>query len=67
MSHFAREELLLVDWNSVRMLSIDQHIVHIVTEKDGARNFVFESEDAARQALDQWMRNAQQRQAGNSS
>ena len=67
MSHFAREELLLVDWNSVRMLSIDRHTVHIVTEKDGARNFVFESEDAARQALDQWMRNAQQRQAGNSS
>ncbi|HEX7862478.1 MAG TPA: hypothetical protein VF773_19225 [Verrucomicrobiae bacterium] len=64
MSQFAREELLLVDWNSVRMLSIDARTVHIVTEKDGARSFVFESEDAARQALDEWMINAQQRLGG---
>ena len=64
MSQFARQDLLLVDWNSVRMLSIDRQTVHIVTEKDGARSFVFESEDAARQALDEWMLNAQQRQDG---
>ena len=67
MSQFAREELMLVDWNSVRMLSIDGRTVHIVTEKDGARSFVFESEDAARRGLDEWMLNAQDRRTGDSN
>lgn len=59
MSRFAREELLLVDWNTVRMLSIDGRIVHIVTEKDGARQFQFDSEADARAALDAWMLSSQ--------
>jgi hypothetical protein len=59
MSRFAREELLLVDWNRVRMLSIDGRVVHIVTEKDGARQFLFDSEAEARRALDDWMLSAQ--------
>ena len=59
MSRFAREELLLVDWNRVRMLSIDGRIVHIVTEKDGARQFKFDSEADARRALDDWMLSSQ--------
>lgn len=59
MSRFAREELLLVDWHSVRMLSIDGRVVHIVTEKDGARRFEFDSEAEARSAMDEWMTGAQ--------
>ena len=59
MSRFARESLLLVDWNTVRMLSIDGRTVHIVTEKDGARQFKFDTEQEARTALDEWMRGAQ--------
>ena len=59
MSQFAREDLLLVDWNSVRMLSIDARNIHIVTEKDGARDFKFDSEEEARRALDEWMLKAQ--------
>jgi hypothetical protein len=59
MSRFAREELLLVDWNRVRMLSIDGRTVHIVTEKDGARQFKFDSESDARRALDDWMLSSQ--------
>jgi hypothetical protein len=59
MSRFAREELLLVDWNRVRMLSIDGRTVHIVTEKDGARQFQFDSESDARRALDDWMLSSQ--------
>jgi len=59
MSRFAREELLLVDWNTVRMLSLDGRIVHIVTEKDGARQFKFDSEADARSALDAWMLTSQ--------
>jgi hypothetical protein len=55
MSRFAREDLLLVEWNSVRMLSIDGRTVHIVTEKDGARQFKFDSQRDARHALDDWM------------
>ena len=55
MSCRAKEELLLVDWNSVRMLSIDGRTVHIVTEKDGARMFEFDTEKRARLALDEWM------------
>ena len=59
MSRFTRESLLLVDWNTVRMLSIDGRTVHIVTEKDGARQFKFDTEEDARRALDDWMRSAQ--------
>lgn len=59
MSRFAREELLLVDWRTVRMLSIDGAIVHIVTEKDGPRFFKFDSETEARAALDEWMLGSQ--------
>lgn len=55
MSRFAREELLLVDWRTVRMLSIEGQTVHIVTEKDGARFFQFDNEAEARAALDEWM------------
>lgn len=66
MSRFSREDLLLVDWNSVRMLSIDGRTVHIVTEKDGARQFKFDSEQEARHALDEWMLNAQSRDEGGS-
>ena len=61
MSGFVREELLLVDWNSVRMLSMDGRTVRIVTEKDGARQFKFESEEEARRTLDEWMLTAQSR------
>ena len=59
MSRFAREALLLVNWNSVRMLSVDGRTIRIVTEKDGSREFLFDTEDDARRALDQWMLNAQ--------
>jgi hypothetical protein len=58
VSEYAREELLLVDWRTVRMLSIDGRTVHIVTEKDGARSFEFASESEAREALDKWMMGA---------
>ncbi|MGZ8900434.1 MAG: hypothetical protein ACXW3Z_10090 [Limisphaerales bacterium] len=57
MSRFTREDLLLVDWNTVRMLSIDKRTVHIVTEKDGPRQFKFDTEEEARAALDEWMLN----------
>jgi hypothetical protein len=60
MSQFAREALLLVNWNSVRMLSVDGRIIRIVTEKDGSREFRFDTEDDARRALDEWMLNAQE-------
>jgi hypothetical protein len=59
MSRFAREDLLLVDWNTVRMLSLDGSSIHIVTEKDGARMFQFDSVEAARSALDEWILKAQ--------
>lgn len=41
------------------MLSIDGRTVHIVTEKDGARQFKFDSESDARRALDDWMLSSQ--------
>jgi hypothetical protein len=59
MSQFARESLLLVNWNSVRMLSVDGRTIRIVTEKDGSREFQFDNENDARRALDEWMLNAQ--------
>ena len=59
MSQFAREALLLVNWNSVRMLSVDGRTIRIVTEKDDSREFLFDSENDARRALDEWMLNAQ--------
>ncbi len=59
MSRFARESLLLVNWNSVRMLSVDGRTIRIVTEKDGSREFLFDNEKDARRALDEWMLNAQ--------
>ena len=59
MSRFAHEALLLVNWNSVRMLSIDGRTIRVVTEKDGAREFQFDNEKDARHALDEWMLNAQ--------
>ena len=58
MSQFAREALLLVNWNTVRMLSVDGRTIRIVTEKDGSREFLFDTEDDARRALDEWMLNA---------
>ena len=58
-SRFAREALLLVNWNSVRMLSIDGRTIRLVTEKDGSREFQFDNEKEARNAMDQWMLNAQ--------
>ena len=59
MSQFAREALLLVNWNTVRMLSVDGRTIRIVTEKDGSREFLFDTEDDARRTLDEWMLNAQ--------
>ena len=59
MSQFAREALLLVNWNTVRMLSVDGRTIRIVTEKDGSREFLFDNETDARHALDEWMLNAQ--------
>ena len=48
------------------MLSIEGRSVHIVTEKDGARSFDFNSEQDARLALDAWMIKAQTSTGGQS-
>ena len=51
----ARRELMLIDWRSVRMLSLHRECVHILTE-DGAKTFSFSSESEARSAFEIWIK-----------
>jgi hypothetical protein len=51
----ARRDLMLVDWRSVRMLSLQRECIHILTE-DGPKTFSFGSESEARSAFEVWIK-----------
>ena len=55
MPKSALEDLMLVDWNDVRMASIHSHIIHLNVEGRGLCEFVFESEAEARKAFEAWL------------
>jgi hypothetical protein len=55
MSDLAKETFMLVELKRVRMFSVDGRVIRLVTEKDGARDFEFDCEEAAHEALGEWL------------
>jgi hypothetical protein len=55
MTSARRAALMLIDWNSVRMFSLDGRTIQVVADS-GPATFEFDSETEARLAYEEWMK-----------